>query len=166
MSFIRLKKRVTKTKENYYAYLVSNKWHECLPKQKVSQYLGRYHKLEPKQTNIKLPTEKNPLLFLLKRELLLYDFRQKRDNLFIHSKGFTIDIKKNKILNNHTKSPVCLGLNQGFLCSYTLKNLLKFKPKLKNKKETSKIIIRLLLEIGIRPDKNQFEEVFSKLNLV
>lgn len=166
MSFIRLKKRVTKTKENYYAYLVSNKWHKNLPKQKVSQYLGRYHKLEPKQTNIALSKHKNILLSLLKKELLLHNFKQKKNNLFMHQEGFIVDLKKNKIINKHTKNHVCLGLNQGFLCSYTLKNLLKFKPRLKDKKETSKAIIRVLLEIGIKPDQKQFELVFAKLNLI
>lgn len=166
MAFIRLKKRVTKTKENFYAYLVSNKWEKNLPKQKVSLYLGRYYKLEPIQTNAKLTGKENILIYLLKKELLLHSFKQKNKNLFIHQDGFIINFKKNKILNKHSGNPVCLGLNQGFLCSYTLKNLLNVNPKIKNKKETSKLVIRLLLEIGIKPDQKQFEEVFKKLNLI
>jgi DNA-directed RNA polymerase len=166
MSFIRLKKRVTKTKENYYAYLVNNKWHKNLPKQKVALYLGRYHKLDPKQIKIVLPKHKNILVSLLKKELLLHNFKQNNSNLFIHSEGFIVDLKKNKVINKLTNNPICLGINQGFLCAYTLKNLLKFKLKSKNKKESGKILIRLLLESGIKPDKEQYLEVFNKLKIV
>ena len=169
MSFIRLKKRVTKSKESHYAYLVNNKWHKNLPKQKVALYLGRYHKLDSKQINIALPKHKNILVSLLKKELLLHNFNQKNSSSFIHPEGFIVDLKKNKVLNKHTKNQVCLGLNQGFLCSYTLKNLLKFKPKLNSKKktkQTSKSLIRVLLEAGIRPDKDQFLKAFSKLKII
>ncbi|MEK6936498.1 MAG: hypothetical protein AABW58_00330 [Nanoarchaeota archaeon] len=163
MSFIRLKKRVTKTKENYYAYLVSNKWYKNLPKQKVSQYLGRYHKLMPKQTNIELPKHKNILISLIKKELLHHNFKEKSSNFFFHPEGFLINLKTYKVLNSQ-KNPVCLGLNQGYFCTYTLKNLSKFK-KTKNKKQASKTIIRLLLEIGITPNKDQFEEVLKNLDI-
>ncbi|MBS3171056.1 hypothetical protein J4449_00420 [Candidatus Woesearchaeota archaeon] len=165
MSFIRLKKRVTKSKENFYAYIVSNKWHNNLPKQKISLYLGRYHKLDSKIIKIKLSKQENILVYLLKKELLLHNFKQKNHS-FIHPKGFVIDLKKNKVLNKQTQNPVCLGLNQGFLCSYTLKNLLKFKPKLNNKKQAAKSLIRILLEAGIKPDKDLFLETFTKLKIL
>ena len=164
MSFIRLKKRVTKTKENYYAYLVSNTWHNNLPRQKVSSYLGRYHKLAPKHIKIKPFKENNFLLYLLKKELQMHDFKQKNKDLFIHPSGFIVNLKKKKVLDKNSDNNVCLGINQGFICNYTLNNLLKFKPK--NKQQAPKLMIKLLLEIGIKPDKSVFLEALNKLKLV
>ncbi len=164
MTFIRLKKRTTKTKENFYAYLVHNTWKKNLPKQKVSLYLGRYYKLESKQTNIILPKHKNILISLLKKELLSHNFKEQK-NLFIHPNDIIVNLNKREVLNKSNKNSVCIGLNQGFLCSYTLKKLLNFKHNLKNKKESSKILIRLLLDAGIKPDKEQYLEVFNKLKL-
>lgn len=161
MSFIRLKKRVRKEKTVYYAYLVSNKWSKFLPKQKVKAYLGRYYKLDSKSTQ-KPEFKKINLLNLLKKELISYNFKQKRKSLFIHAEGYKVDLNKKEVLNNQTNKCV-LGINQGFLCNYTLNKLLSFKPKSKNKKEEGSKLIKVILDSGIEANKEIFLNLFNKL---
>jgi len=163
MSFIRLKKRVN----NYYAYLVINKWGKNSSKQKVKSYLGRYYKLKSdiNNQNKHLPLYiKKELIFiyLLKNELKSNGFKQKNKYVFINPKGYLIDIKTNDVINKYTKKQICIGLNEGYLCNYTLKNLSKFTIK-KDKKETGKNLIKLLLDLGINPDKDLFLAIFNTL---
>ena len=161
MSFIRLKKRVSKSKENYYAYLVNNKWTNYSPKQKVQAYLGKYIKLES-ENKISIKLSKKDLFYdLIKQELISHNFVQKNQNLFIHSQGFLVDVKKRKVINSD-KTPICLGINQGYLCNYTLNKLFSFKYK--NNKNKDKILLRILLDIGITPNKNLFSEIFNKIS--
>ena len=58
---------------------------------------------------------------------------------------------------------MCLGLNEGYLCSYTLKELFNFKQKNKNKKEQGAKLIKLILDAGISLNKETFLEVFNKI---
>lgn len=161
MSFIRLKKRVSKSNENYYAYLVNNNWNNYSPKQKVQAYLGKYIKLEPKnKVSIKLD-KKNLFFDLIKQELISHNFVQKNKNLFIHSRGFVINIKKKQVLNKEN-IPICLGINQGYLCNYTLNKLFSFKYQ--NNKKNDKLLLRRLLDIGITPSKELFAEIFNKIS--
>jgi len=160
VAFIRLKKR----NQNYYAYLVENKWSRYTPKQKVKLYLGKYTKLNSKKIHkeVKIDLKKDKIFYnLLKNELLNHNFKQKTKNLFIHENGFIINLNKNKITKDQKE--VCLGLNEGYLCSYTLKELFNFKQKNKNKKEQGAKLIKLILDAGISLNKETFLEVFNKI---
>lgn len=161
MSFIRLKKRVSKSNENYYAYLVDNKWDNYSPKQKVRAYLGKYIKLEQQnKVSVKL-NKRNLFKDLVKQELLSHNFVQKNKSLFIHAQGYLVDFNKKRVLNAD-KTPVCLGINQGYLCNYTLNKLFSLKYKINKKKD--KELLRALLDIGITPNKDLFSEVFRKIS--
>ncbi len=169
MSFIRLKKRSYKTTQNYYAYLVDNKWSRYFPRQKVKSYLGRYYKL-PRTVNnpinisvIKLKNKKEIIYFLLKNELLYHGFIQKNKHLFIYSDEFFVDLKNYKVINKQTQKKVCLGLNEGYLCNYSLKKLLNFEIKSKNKKKEGYELIKCLLGVGLKIDSNTFLELFNKI---
>ena len=161
MSFIRLKKR----DKNYYAYLVENKWSRYAPKQKVKLYLGKYIKLNSEKVpeNIaKIDLNKDKIFYsLLKNELLSYRFKQKNKDLFIHENGVTVNLKKHNVLKDNKE--VCLGLNEGYLCSHTLKELINFKSKSKNKKEEGTKLIKTLLNAGISLNKETFLEIFNKI---
>ena len=159
--FIRVKKRQGKKSVNYYAYLVNNKWTRYLPKQKVSLYLGPYFKLE-KISNIISDLNKvkkeNLFHFILKNELLNHEFKDEGNWLFTHEKGFKVNLKTKSVFNKNKK--ICLGVNQGYLCNYTLKKLISFKLKTK---EDSKNLIKIMIEVGFNPDKDLFIEIFNKI---
>ena len=167
MVFIRLKKRSYKSGENFYAYLVGNKWENNTSKQEIKRYIGRYIKLdsnknsEIKINEVKTIKKKDILLYLLKKQLLSYDFKEKVKHLFIHKAGFSVNLKNNKVLNKKTNKKICLGLNNGFLCSHTLKKLSEFKTP-KDKKKTGIKLIKLFLDLGINTNKELFLEIFNK----
>lgn len=168
MSFIRLKKRSYKTTQNYYAYLVDNKWSKYFPRQKVKSYLGRYYRLvrnETNQTNIVINKSKSKeeiIYLLLKTELLNHNFNQIGSFLFMNSDGIYVNLKTYKVLNKQTNKKVCLGLNEGYLCNYTLKKLLTFKLSSKNKKKEGYNLIKRILNAGLKIDPITFLEVFNK----
>ncbi len=162
MSFIRLKKRGN---ENFYAYLVDNSWVKYAPKQKVRLYLGKYIKLD----RIKFETivdpfktlKKDLFYYLLKQELLNHGFEEKNKDNFIYS-NFIINLKQRKVIDKNTNKKVCLGINDGYLCNYTINSLFSFKPKNKDKREGAKLI-KLLLDAGISPKKDIFIGIFNKI---
>ncbi len=133
--------RKKKIKGIEYAYLVKSSWsrRKQSPKQKTIQYLGKIYKFS-KTSDINLESflklsdlskylDKSPVkrivADLIKKELYNYGFREdnfnvwKKDNIFVN-------FKNKKIYNANTKKPVCIEINNNFLSTKTLRNLINF----------------------------------------
>jgi len=155
MAFIRTKK----IKSYEYAYLVENVWRKRPKKgsrQKVKAFLGRVYK----------PELKNDLNFV-KEEVYVRDnsFKQiVKDlvefELLKHDvKDFFVDFDKNLVLRNNRK--VALQINEGFLCNYTLKNLINFKLE---EEEAGYSLAKAFVEAGIKVPQELFIKIFEKLS--
>ena len=135
--------RIKKIKGKEYAYLVKNTWkkRKKSSRQTSSSYLGKVIKL--KKTNNKSLLEflnlkdinkylKSPynkiILDLLKLELFNHSFTQTNKNIWTKDNTL-IDFKNQKVSDLSTKKPLCLEINNNFLCSYTIRKLMNFKPK-------------------------------------
>ena len=72
--------------------------------------------------------------------------------------------EKPKVYNQKNQD-ICLELNEGFLSSYTLKELfsLLFIPTNKDKLSLGKEVGNILLSAGIKLDQNTFLQLFDKL---
>jgi len=161
MAFFRIKK--IKGKE--YAYVVENEWGRKGSRQKVKGYLGRVYRPVLKDNIdflqfIKIEnfgmyidnTSKNKIITdLVKWELFKYG---------IDKQGFSIDLINAKIQNN--KKNVTLLINDGFMCSLTLKNLLEFKPEGDEEIDGYRFA-RAFVEAGIKVPQNVFVGLFGKL---
>lgn len=128
--------RIKKINNIEYAYLVENKYRKNRKnkvRQKTLKYLGKVYKL-PKinnhQTNnnySNLPHAKI-ILSLVEAELINHGFKKIKKNIFVKN-NVTVNLKDKQVTNKHTKKTICLEINNNFLCFYTLKKLLNFKPK-------------------------------------
>ena len=155
MAFIRKKK----IKVYEYAYLVENRWKKRPKKgsrQKVKEFLGRVYK----------PELKNDLGFVKEvdyvknnsfRQIVkdLVEFELLKHNV----KDFFVDFDKNFVLRNNRK--VALQINEGFLCNYTLKNLLNFKL---GGEEAGYSLAKAFVEAGIKVPQELFVKIFEKLS--
>ena len=160
--FIRIKKR-----ENAkYAYLVRNKRYKTTPyhRQRVIKYLGKVFK--PKKaikTRINLTnlTFQDSIIYLIKTELINYNFKQKNNN-FTQEK-IIINLKKRNVSKN--KKPISIELNEGFLNNYTLKELLNFKYKVNQPPLTQgHTLANLLISAGIKLSPSKFLKLFKKIH--
>jgi hypothetical protein len=154
MVFIRTKK----IKGCEYAYLVYNVWskRKKSARQKVKQFLGRVYEQELKtdlsfskeDEYIKKNTFKNIVKDLVNYELLKHDVM-----------GFSIDFDKGLVLKGKRKA--VLLMNEGFLCSYTLKNLMTFKLEGEN---AGYSLANSFVEAGIKVPQELFIRIFEKLS--
>lgn len=154
MAFIRIKK----IKGYEYAYLVENVWRKRKKgaRQKVKQFLGRIHKPELKG-DMEFSKEdeyvKNNSFRQIVKDLVEYE-------LLKHgSKDFIIDFDKGLVLRNDRK--VALQMNEGFLCNYTLKNLMNFKL---GGDEAGYDLANAFVEAGIKVPQDLFVKIFEKLS--
>jgi len=154
MAFVRIKK--LKGKE--YAYLVENEWTINGSRQRVKAYLGRAIKpLRQKEKIIDIIDldYKNAILALVKQELLNHGFSED-----LTYDRVTVDLGKQKILNG--KRNAVIALNEGFLCSQTLKDALEIQLT-GHEEEAGTQLAKILLELGIRLPKDTFVQLFEKI---
>lgn len=159
MTFFRIKK--IKNKE--YAYAVENKWHSKGSRQKVKGYLGRVYRFKPKNNasflefvkadNIQDYFEGNTQVVY---DLIEWEFFKNG----IDKKEFLMDVA-NKTVQRNGKD-VALMINEGFLCSITLKNLLEFKPEADGPNEGYRFA-RVFIEAGIKVPQDVFIGLFGRL---
>ena len=136
--------RIKKIKNKEYAYLVKNIWRKRkkASRQTTKRYLGKVHKVE-KTTNVSLKdflkinnlekylNENKPekiIKNLIQTELSNHEFKEVQKDVWILN-SIKLNLKEKTIINEKTKKPLCLEINNNFLCNPTLKKLLKFKPK-------------------------------------
>ncbi len=157
MAFLRTKK----INSNSYCYLVQNKHTKKGPRQKVKKYLGRAIKFEQKKEfpfTLPIKTNKSQLLqSLIIWELKKHNFKVK--NNFYQHKNLTYCPKTHQILNK--KKEAALQLNEGFLCSFTINRILKFKKSGDFQKDAYKLA-KYFVEAGIKIPQEVFIGVYEK----
>ena len=154
MVFVRIKK--LKGKE--YAYLVENEWTINGSRQKVKAYLGRVIKplrKKEKITDIRNLEYKKAVTALVKQELLNHGFDE---NLaFEDAKA---DLNEGKFTSKGRN--IVLALNEGFLCSQTLKDALDIELT-GYEEEAGTQLAKALLELGLKLPKDIFVQLFEKI---
>lgn len=152
--FIRIKRH----KKLRYAYLVMNKRYKTKSyhRQKVLAYLGKV--ITPKKTQ--------NLFFkdFINQDLKTYIKNTKTKNIFLDL--INLELKKHDLNLNpdDMQENIVYEINEGFLCNYTLKQLLNFKLPMKvSDKEASITLAKTILEAGIKISPTLFIQIFKKL---
>ncbi len=168
--YIRTKTRTNKSGRKYtYAYLAEIKQRRNHPKQKVIKYLGRVYKTERTANNTPkiLPSESfnEMILALIKKELENHDFKETAQKT-VKKEDLEIDLGKLTVTNAKNSKQACIQLNQGMLCSYTLKNLLSYQPPKEDIKRIGKHFAKTVVEAGIQASQPIIIEIFKKLQTI
>ena len=162
--YIRTKTRKNKSGNTYaYAYLAKIKQYKKHPKQKIIKYLGRVYK--PQKTNnnqleVPLKSLNKTLLNVLKIELKNHDFKEYEANK-LKKDDILVNLDEMTIKNQKTYKKVCIHINQGVLCDYTLTKFLKYKPPKQDMKTVSKNFAKTVVEAGIQPSQPIIIEIFK-----
>ncbi len=156
MAFIRIKK----INHAPYAYLVESVATANGPRQKVKKYLGRVHVREKQSsTSCTSPaqTKKELLLALANQELANHGFVKKggkyTDKRLSFSRSLRL-VRKNK--------ETVLALNDGYLCSFTLRRILSFRPT-DDITQDAKTLAKHFLDAGIPISEEQFVQYYQLL---
>ena len=170
MAFIRTKK----VKGNEYAYIVRNKWKkkDKGTRQKVKAYLGRVYRLSPinevkfedsiscgLDEYLEKTNRQRIIKDLVRYELLKHGF-VKRGKVHVNGECI-VDIEKKKVYNSR-KSKAALGINEGFLCNYYLRRLLRFDES-GEEEEVGYKLAKLFVESGIAIPQEVFIAYFNKI---
>ena len=161
MTFLRIKK--IKNKE--YAYVVENSWKRKGSRQKVKGYLGRVHKFEFKN-NVGFPEYLNIVNLQSyiennQKNRIVHDLMEWEFFKFGISKNdFDVNLEKCSISKNRKNA--VLMINDGYLCSLTLKNLIEFKPEGEEQQDGYRFA-RAFVEAGIKVPQEIFVALFEKL---
>ena len=157
--------RIKKIKGKEYAYIVENKWTRKTSRQKVKGYLGRayrfdltnnadfseYFKIENFNDYIEINQKNKIISDLIEWELYRFN---------INKNEFSIDLNNKKIQKNDKN--VAFLINEGFMCGFTLKNLLDFKPEGDEQDEGYRLA-RVFVEAGIKVPQEIFIGLFGKI---
>lgn len=148
MGFIRLK-RVGK---EHYAYLVDNEWTPKGPRQKVKKYLGKYLELSlaatPRVEGLITPGT------LLAAELKARGFTER-----LNHPEHKISINLKLCTVKQGRKNIVLGVNGGFICSYTLRRLLHHIPSVEVTPGYN--LARAFSDAGIRVTREQFVTIYN-----
>jgi len=172
MPFIRIKKIRKKDKIYSCAYLVENKWRKRLKggkkgsRQKVKAYLGRIYEY-PKVNetdfiehysidDLKEYVNKDYSKIII--DLVLWEFHTHN----INKDDFEIDFNK-KIVNRNKRKAVIM-MNEGFLCSHTLRNLMNFK--IKEDEKIGYVFAKTIVEAGVDVPEELFVKIFEKITML
>jgi|SRR3989338_1761939 len=161
MTFFRIKK--IKGKE--YAYIVENEWKNKSSRQKVKGYIGRAYRFNllnetsfvehAKIENVQNYVENNEKGRIIKDLVEWEIFR-----FGISKEAFLIDLQNSKIQKDN--KDVSFMINDGFMCSLTLKSLLEFKPDGDEQADGYKLA-RAFVEAGIKVPQDIFVALFGKV---
>jgi adenylate kinase len=160
--------RSKKVKNNLYAYIIKNKWTKKGSRQKLSKYLGKVISL--KQLNnlefedickkkIDELDSYNLVRYIIIVELINYGFKRKSE-----FKYYFEDIVVNLINGTIKKfnKNIVLMINNDFLCTYTLKNLLFFKSD-KDENGVAHELAKSFIQAGIALRQDLFISLFGKI---
>lgn len=165
--------RTKKINNEYYAYLVENKSIKNVSKQMFKSYLGKVHICDSslaldfyKTMNIidieeyfKNTDFKDIINDLIRVELMNKNFKEINKNTFTNGEvvlsvpGFVT--MKNK--------PVVIKSKDGFLCKYTIENILSFKPAGEDSGQDGLKLAERIVSAGINIDRHVFVRLFEKL---
>ena len=157
--------RIKKIKGKEYAYIVENEWRRKGSRQKVKDYIGRvyrlnlvndidflqYRKIENIQSYIENNDKNNIINDLIEWELFKFGIKKEE---------FSIDIINAKIQKG--KKNIALWINEGFMCDYTLKNLLEFKSEGDEEIDGYRLA-KSFVEAGIKVPQEIFVGLYQKL---
>lgn len=125
------------------------------PKEFIIEHLGRI--IAPEKTGKKAKINgygerpKEIITNLLTAELFRHNFV--KNNYVFKYKETIVDLKNFAVYrycSNKKTKPLVLQINEGFLCGYTLKNLLNFKPKEDEDSEKMELrFSKIYLEAGL-----------------
>lgn len=159
MAFVRVKT----IKGNRYGYLVENTWQGKGSRQQVKSYLGKVIKPEavPHGSAPDISQHQFPdAVHLLASWTLENHGFTKAET--VHRKGeVNIDLAA-KTVKHKTKNAV-LELNEGFLCSHTITQLLQFVGEGSREEEVGQRLANTLLEAGISVPQDTFVTLFKKV---
>lgn len=161
--------RVKNIKGKPYLYLVENRWEKGKVKQAVKKYIGRIFELDKVNTKnfyeffsinninvyVRSMTRDDIVKDLVALELYKHGFSEKtsgkwkRDRIVVDLNTASVKIKKRQ---------TAIKLNEGYLYSDILKELIEFKPG-RDKEESGRELAELFFNAGISVP----EEVFVGL---
>ena len=152
--------RKKKLKSNEYAYLVKNSYNKRKKqsRQTAKKYLGRVIKIESSKDKTSASSMKESII----NELLKNNFKLSKNRLI--KEDIVVDLE-NISVNENCKE-ICLELNNGFLCKYTLSNLLNFDTHNLNQKELIQKLAESLVLAGVNLDNESFVKIFNSINKV
>jgi hypothetical protein len=154
MGFIRTK--TIKGKE--YGYLVKNTWTATGPRQNVKGYLGRIlrpQKQKEEPAEISKLEYTDALLALIKQELTNHGFDPS-----LTKDQTKIDLENRRVINGNKN--VIIGMNEGYLCTYTLNKLLTLVPQ-GYEEQAGTQLATALVEAGLKLNKETFVQLFEKI---
>jgi len=162
MAYIRTKK----INGNKYAYLVEIVNTSKGPRQKVKQYLGRVHELEKKKEINEINegnSKKEILLNLILPELSGRGFKERKNNFAYKNFVFnTEEFSLTKKTKNKTSKEAVVGLEEGYLSSFTLQRILNFQ-KSKDLNKDAHALAKYFLEAGLNISKDLFVRFYEKI---
>lgn len=161
MAFFRIKK--IKGKE--YAYIVENEWRKKGSRQKVKGYLGRTYRFDLRDNVdffefLKIENFQNYVEGNEKNRIISDLIEWELHRFGVDKHLFSIDLGNKKIQKSNKN--VVFFINEGFMCSLTLKNLLEFKTE-NDEQADGYRLARAFVEAGIKVPQEIFIGVFSKL---
>ncbi|MBS3132545.1 hypothetical protein J4470_00250 [Candidatus Woesearchaeota archaeon] len=159
MAFVRVKR----ISGGEYAYLVENSWTEKGARQKVGKYLGKVHKPEKVKSeglgaflgipdvgkHVRSSDFKRVAADLIRLELHNHDV--KSDEITADFEGFSV--------KNRSGKNVVVAMNNGFLCSHTMKSLAGYDA---DKDYSGYLLADLITAAGIVPEQDVFIELYGK----
>lgn len=171
--------RTKKIRNTLYAYLVSARWSKKkkAPKQKTVKYLGKLHTIEKKYNKtfekyikkdlhnyLKKSTPRRITLDLVRCELLNHRFKEVKKDIWKY-KNFIVDLKTKKVYDTNTNKTICLEINNNFLTTHTLRNIVYFSspPNLTNM-QIGKSLAKAYLSAGIIIPEEIFVDIFQKIS--
>jgi hypothetical protein len=164
MTFIRVKKRNTKKGDCFYAYLVENKWcnDRRQAKQRVKLYLGKVCRPEKQALDFfahkgiedKEQYFNNPFQTIL-NDLIEWELHQH------NATNVNLDFNGMQITNSGKQ--VVVAMNEGFLCSHTLKSMFELANTSCDEPQPGYRLAKALTEAGIQVPKEVFVALYEKL---
>lgn len=168
--------RIKKIKGLEYAYLVKSVWKEKTVRQKVVKYLGKIHHVEKVQSvvfqefcekeKIKTNTTKQIIQALMEWTLFQHGFSK---DLLLQTKWL---LQNGKIVGNPEnlqlsagKKEVTLKINEGYMNSFTLKELetMQLNKNTEEQRSAATILAKAFVAAGIEVPQDVFIDIFQKV---
>lgn len=151
--------RSKKVKNQRYAYLVKNEWTKRGSRQKSLGYLGRI--ISPEKKDVKIQANlsgdfKNSVVDMIEKELIRHGFAKRDGKLVLD------DIVYQNLSLKRKKKDVVLEMNEGFLCSHTIKGLVDFNPS--GDESDGVRLAEAIVSAGLNIDKETFLKLFEKID--
>ncbi|MEK6922052.1 MAG: hypothetical protein AABX82_09235 [Nanoarchaeota archaeon] len=170
--------RIKKIKGLEYAYLVKSVWKDKTARQKVVQYLGKVYTLSKtntasfetfcKEENKNLENAGLKAIIQALMEWTLWQHSFIKDPLIqkkwlLENGKIVGDPEKLKITSG--KKEVTLKINDGYMNSFTLKELLniQIKKKTEEQRQAATSLAKAFVDAGIQVPQDIFIEVFQKV---